>query len=346
MAGVCSAADRSLASPGGDGRLGAGAASVGDGVRLDGLWTPRRAALLLIVVAGLLYAQTLSYPFVYEDLRDPDTLFRPWSWPGWHRLLTILSERVSIGLSGMEPWGWHLVSVGLHLVNGALIWSLVAGWAGVFAVGLYLLHPLNVEAVAYVSARSDLLLTTCVLLALVAADRRFWVGVVVAGGLAVLAKESGVVALPLVLAWSVFRQRVLPAWLYLVPLPAVTLVAWMFRSSWTLDPLYSAAEFVKASWLLTRIVLPAQLSIDHDWAWITPELGLMSIGAVLIGITTMVFARAQRTAFVASWIGLALAPRLVMPLVEGLHEHHFILPMAGLALGIGACLQKDTDVWV
>lgn len=346
MAGVCSAANRSLASTGGDGRTRTGAAALVDGVRAFGLWTPRRAAVLLIVVAGVLYAQTVSYPFVYEDLRDPDTLFRPWSWPGWHRLLTILSERVSIGLSGMEPWGWHLVSVVLHLVNGALIWSLVAEWAGVFAVGLYLLHPLNVEAVAYVSSRSDLLLTTCILLALVASERKSWLGLVVACGTALLAKETGVMALPLVLAWSLLRSQLLPVWLYLVPLPALTLVAWKFAAEWTIDPVYTAGELVKALWLATRIALPAGLSIDHDWAWITPDLGLVAVGAVVLAITVLSVIRAPRAAFVMAWVGLALAPRLVMPLFEGLHEHHFLLPMAGLALGIGACLQKDTDTWV
>lgn len=346
MAGLRSAADGTIAPTRGDGRARAVATALVDGVRASSVWTPRRAALLLIVLAGVLYAQTMSYPFVYEDMRDPETLFRPWSWTGWHRLLTMGSERLSIALSGMEPWGWHLVSVALHLVNGALIWSLVAGWAGVFAVGLYLLHPLNVEAVAYVSSRSDLLLTTCVLLALVAVERKAWTSLVIACGLAVLAKETGVMALPLVLAWSFLRGLRLPVWLYLVPLPALTLVAWQFSSTWTLDPIYTVGELVKTGWLLSRIVLPIGLSVDHDWAWITPDVGLVALGVVLLGVTVLAVVRAPRTTFVCAWIGFALTPRLLMPLLEGLHEHHFTLPMAGLALGIGACLQKEHDVWV
>lgn len=341
MAGDSRTVDGALAKARGDCRIDPAAALLDCGVWLRRVWTPNRASVLLIVVTGLLYAQTIAFPLVYEDLTDPTTVFREWSWPGWHRLLTILSMRVSILLSGMEAWGFHLVSVSLHVLNGLLLWRLVSGWAGVFALGLFLLHPLQVESVAYVSSRSDLLLTTCVLLAVLATDRRQWGWALAACLGAVLAKESGVMAIPLIVAWSVFRGALLPIWLYLVPLPALTLVAWKFADLWTVDALYTASETVKAWWLLSRIFVPIGLSIDHDWGWITPDIGLMALGATSIVCAALGLGKTPRMAFIATWIALALTPRLLMPLVEGLHEHHFALPMAGLALGIGASLQKD-----
>lgn len=343
MAGDSRAMDRAFATTGGDGFSNPIASAAAHGVRLDRVWTPRRAAVLLMAGAAVLYARTVTFPLVYEDLTDPSTVFRAWEWPGWHRLLTILSMRLSIALSGMEPWGFHLVNVALHLLNGALIWRFVTGWAGVFALGLYLLHPLQVESVAYVSSRSDLLLTTCVLCGVWAVERRSWIGVVSAAALAVLAKETGVMALPLVVAYAVFRGRALPVWLYLVPLPALTIVAWKFGDLLTLDPSYTLTELVKAGWMLSRIAWPLGLSIDHDWAWITPDVMALAMGTLLAALALVARLQVPRMAFVLAWIGLALAPRLLVPLVEGLHEHHFALPMAGLALGIGASLTKDTQ---
>jgi hypothetical protein len=95
-------------------------------------------------------------------------------------------------------------------------------------------------------------------------------------------------------------------------------------------------------WLLPEaLVNPAALTIDHDWSWITrtdAALAMVALPLAWIGV-----ARASRMwAFACGWMLIALAPRLLVPMPDGLHERHLYTPMLALSLAIGASLMKET----
>jgi Tfp pilus assembly protein PilF len=79
----------------------------------------------------------------------------------WHPLTT-LSHIVDCQLFGLKPAGHHLVSVGIHVINSLLLfWILInltsSVWAGAFVAGVFALHPLQVEAVAWAAERKSVL---------------------------------------------------------------------------------------------------------------------------------------------------------------------------------------------
>ena len=90
----------------------------------------------------------------------------------WHPL-TWLSLMLDVTLFGVAPGAHHLVNVVLHAANTALLfWALAAMtgavWRSGLVAGLFALHPLHVESVAWIAERKDLLAGTFGLLALCA----------------------------------------------------------------------------------------------------------------------------------------------------------------------------------
>ncbi len=90
----------------------------------------------------------------------------------WHPL-TWLSHALDCQMFGLDPAGPHEVNLLLHVVNVLLLfWVLdrATGMAGRSAMvaGLFALHPINVETVAWVAERKNLLSMLFLLLALAA----------------------------------------------------------------------------------------------------------------------------------------------------------------------------------
>lgn len=308
------------------------------------MFTPRRAVVLLLIVTALVYAPTVTFPLVYEDFNDP-AMFET---PQWRRALADLPVKpartlttVSVGVNqelfgAINPVGFHVGSVALHVTNTALLaMALPLTWLSVCVVGVWGLHPLQVESVAYVSSRSDLLLITCVLLGIVAVQAQRWGVMGLCAVLAVLAKETGLVAGPL-LAWYAWHRGLRPSRGALIGSAVLGgWVIWLFRAELSLNAWWTAQELTKAWRLALMVIWPVGFSIDHDWSWITPMLaGAVTLGT-LVALTVAAVPPDRRWVFVAGWALLALSPRLLVPLIEGLHEHHMSLPLMGVALSLG-----------
>ena len=79
----------------------------------------------------------------------------------WHPL-TWLSHMVDVSLFGLRAGGHHLTSVLLHLVNACLVFLFFRRATGALGrsalvAGLFALHPLRVESVAWIAERKDIL---------------------------------------------------------------------------------------------------------------------------------------------------------------------------------------------
>ena len=75
----------------------------------------------------------------------------------WHPLTT-LSHILDCEIFGLNPFGHHLVSLLFHIAGALLLFWLLADvtgstWASAFVAGVFALHPLQVESVAWVAER-------------------------------------------------------------------------------------------------------------------------------------------------------------------------------------------------
>ncbi|MBF0100946.1 MAG: tetratricopeptide repeat protein [Desulfobacterales bacterium] len=88
----------------------------------------------------------------------------------WHPLTT-LSHMLDCELFGTNAPAMHIMNVVLHCINAILLFiflNQITGqfWQSGFVVLLFAVHPLNVETVAWIAERKNLLCTTCWLLSL------------------------------------------------------------------------------------------------------------------------------------------------------------------------------------
>ena len=198
------------------------------GVRASGSSASLPAiACCVALFAGLLYLNTLRNPFVYDDYRlivENTSILNLQDLPGIvfpyiTRPLVNLSYAVDAAIWGMAPFGFHLTSVLLHMLNVGLVvyiaWlvaedrrrqrdqSLPAtASSAVIAMAtglLFAAHPLMTQAVGYIAGRSEVLYVVFFLLAFLSARRwmlhggtRWWLGTVVLWVFSLLAKETGI----------------------------------------------------------------------------------------------------------------------------------------------------------
>jgi len=133
---------------------------------------PWLLAPLLVVVTFVTYEPVWHAGFIWDDddyvtsnitLRSLDGLRRIWfQLPATTQYypLTHTTFWLEYHLWGLNPLGYHVVNVSLHALNAVLLWLVlrklrVAGaW---FAAAIFALHPVQVESVAWITERKNLL---------------------------------------------------------------------------------------------------------------------------------------------------------------------------------------------
>jgi Putative Zn-dependent protease, contains TPR repeats len=137
--------------------------------------------LLLIVIAGLLvYAPAFHGDWLWDDdqeitqnaiLTDPQGLIKIWKGESGADYFPLKSTVQWIYFRGFgtDRTAWHLLNVGLHLVNALLFWKVLArlgirqAWLGGL---IFSIHPILIESVAWVSELKNTLSLPFLLLAM------------------------------------------------------------------------------------------------------------------------------------------------------------------------------------
>ena len=150
---------------------------------------PRQRVLLtlvLVIATVALYLPVLQHPFLNYDDDDyvtanpkvqagltSDTVawaFATYHAANWHPV-TWLSHALDAQLYELAPSGHHATNLLLHVLNVVLLFWVLAGATGhlgrsALVAALFACHPINVESVAWVAERKNLLSLTFFLLAL------------------------------------------------------------------------------------------------------------------------------------------------------------------------------------
>lgn len=336
-------------------------------------------ALLVGGVAFALYARTLFYPFLNWD--DPTYVMnnpwiRSWSWGNLTNIFTrpyaanflpihLLSYMLDYSIWGLDPFGYHMQSIILHSINTVLVLQVTrrlfrSTWLAFLAALLFAVHPAQVEVVAWISARKDLLATMFGLLSVLfylrATDqvpmrRTPYLLSVVTFALALLSKAA-VVTLPLFLVLldrvCLGNRRSVPwkeALISKIPFAAAGVVAVVLntwaqtkaQADYARDPIQYAAVKGEAAWRYVGLLLGvARGSPDYDLpnapktpvALLRPMLGLTLFP---LGALAGYFTRSRVVLLGFGWIFLMLIPALAFPLVTFMADRYLYAP------SIGAC---------
>lgn len=287
---------------------------------------------------------------------------------------TWLSFQLDATLFGPGPTGFHRTNLLLHLLVVLLVFALarrlgLASAPAMLAAALFGAHPLNVEAVAWVTGRKDLLMTAFLLGAAMAwlsvSPRRRQLGGGLLAVLAMMAKPAAVVA-PLLLALvgcrrptdvggpprSSARRELLAAAPWLVASAGVSILTWrLARSAEFGAPVTTppAERLAAAATGVFRYL--GKLAWPHDLAVRYPDADLRAAPAwavlaalALVGLTVAAWRgrrRAPLAAFGWIWFLLCLLPSL--GLVQGGQ-----LPMGdryAYAAGIGVFIAATGTAW-
>ena len=263
-------------------------------------WLP---PLLLLAVAFALFASTFGAEWNYDDfpviVENPDVLsignFLKDQFPG--RPLRELTFVLDHALFGMQPAGWHIQQLFWHGLCAWLLFLVVdrLGFGRFVAWGaalLFLVHPIQVEAVANISHRKESLALAFCLLALLAylkgcalagRERLAWLtGAFALAGIGCLGKQTAVAIFPLFLLYEwvgLPRERwcLLRFW---KPLAGVVVLGVLGLAGWLLfgnggtqyvDGIKSVLSF-KANWfnemtvdVFARTVLKSWLFMAAKW---------------------------------------------------------------------------------
>jgi hypothetical protein len=355
-------------------------------------WT---ALAVCVASAALVYLNALHNPFVYDDHRvvadNPSIV----SLANWRAILIYEPARPIVNISyaldrafwGPAPLGFHVTNLLLHLINVGLIyivgWRLGQDWkarsasfraesvkpeiVGFSAALIFAIHPIQTEAVGYISGRSELLCGLFMLAAFLAMrrwmlDRRAsWI---VATGvfwlLALASKEIAVMFPLLVVAYDVWvrpgttderrdrlRRIYLPFGIVACVAVAARIGLFYFREHgdavvhWQFALLEVAAVRI----YLALVFVPIGQTIFHD----VPQLTLHDPFAIssllflagLIGLMVWLRKRQGLVVFGFLWFLLLLVPSSALVLLdrgEPMAEHRVYLASMGLFLAMGQAI--------
>jgi protein O-mannosyl-transferase len=359
--------------------------------RIFGSTTTHRLilGLTLAVVTVALYYPVSHYQFVsYDDglyITDNWHIKYGLSWSGvkwaftanyadnWHPL-TWLSHGLDCQLFFLNSGRHHATNLLLHAMNAVLLyWVLLraTGYAGrsFMVAALFALHPINVESVAWVSERKNLLSMVFFLLALGAyrwyareprAGRYATVALLFALGL--MAKPQ-IITLPFVLLlwdyWPLRRMfagsqgspsqtQVIPAksfsWLVLEKLPLVGLAVASAvitlhaqREATTPYPfsVRLANALVSYAWYVKKAFWPSHLALLYPHPPGLPPIRQMAAASLLLLVITALVVAARRHRYLLTgwlWFLGTLVPMIGLVQVgrQAMADRYAYLSLVGL----------------
>jgi hypothetical protein len=354
-----------------------------------------RIGLAVAIVAfAAIYARTVGFPYVWDDveaiaenpiLEGPlleglfatqhdhlDPALRKLSGlkPAHdsYRPLLYLSYRGDVALFGMSPRAMHLHNVILGIACILAFYFVAIEWLATRAAVLpatviFALHPLQVESVAYVSARGDLLAALFALMSVVCAFRfargiegnarrgpqyLWFIASTVSFVASLLCKEA-YVGLPLAFAGVALargihgRRAIIGAWLA----AAFVYLLVRFMVGGVAGGGIGASALVALPGVFLRYLqialLPFDLSTErlYDPAYVVP--GWVAVLTIGLGIVATRGRRWSHAAGVFAsglwWMLVLLGPSVIVVLLMGIvADRYAYLPLAGFAITVSSLL--------
>lgn len=314
-------------------------------------------AVIFLVTFGI-YWNSLQGDFIWDDrglilentsyLENWKNVFSSFTKPffgttPFYRPLLLVSFILDYQLWGLNPFGFHFSNVLIHGLNGFMVYLLAfllfkQRTFALIAGLLFATHPIQTEAVAWISGRNDVLLTFFSLLTIICwiqwrnsgGVKRViaYVGFLLSYCCVLLTKESGIILPVLIMLVDYFFLKTLPHPLHArqkvyLPLILISVLYISVRINLLGAPdlqvrgfdtlqivsgvIVTYAYYVKM--LFFPVVQTASPSILPVSSFKNPEL-ITSIALVgsLVVVTVSCWKRFRELSFIVLWFSVALLP--------------------------------------
>lgn len=349
------------------------------------LWIAAAAAVL---IALFVYSPALNGPFLFDDLglpfTRPDDLKLDWThYARSVRPLLYVMFWWEGHTWGQNPAPYHYINFLFHLLDSLLVFYIVkklvrmAGREGAgvditaaFCAAVFLLHPLQTEAVSYIASRSE---NMSVLFTYGAIALYLWrkpqpagwllvLAVLALNALGVLTKEHAVVAPAVLLLADLFFDSVKRNWRFyalcvLGGAGALYFVFHLLTSNTTAG--FGIKEFTwyqyfftqwRALWVyLGLFVMPVGQNIDYQFPLsrsITEHGAVLALLGLLAVTAALVYYRKRFPLACFGWLAFLamIAPTSsVVPIADALAERRLYLPFLGLLLMLAEVVLRLAD---
>jgi tetratricopeptide (TPR) repeat protein len=310
-------------------------------------------AFILVVITFIAYIPAMRCGFIWDDddhftknpaMTMPHGIRMIWSSLAISRYypLTLTTFWVERRLWGLHAMPYHVINIALHALNGVLVYFVLrrlripAPW---LAAILWVLHPVNVESVAWITEQKNtqsgvfFFFSLWCFLRVEVDKKRNWYALAVVCGLAALLSKPSTVVLPVVLLLCTWWQRgrlrrvdmlrTIPFFAMSLGMSALTIIEQRTQllnehaSEWKLSIAERCIVAGKAIlFYATKLFWPTRLTFVYlRWdlaarsvpSWI-PLIAVIIVGALLWVWRRQAWTRAALLGF--GFFGLALLPVL------------------------------------
>ncbi len=295
--------------------------------------------LLIVIVGFLAYSNTFHVPFQFDDedfilqnplLRDFSLLIDPSAlktdglssniiFTRYSRTLSFITFWLNYKINGLNVAGYHIVNLMIHLINAMLVYALVSltfktpsmiesrlsgknRYIALFSALIFVSHPVQTEAVTYITQRFASLCALLYLAAVVCYARwrmagqekpglrAFWYALSFMAALMATKTKENAFTLPLAIAMYEFvffrgpaGKRIYPLLPFImtmlvIPLSRLNLSSPLHdlnrasRTHWTSRTDYLYTEFSVIVTYLRLLFFPVSQNLDYDYPFRTSFL--------------------------------------------------------------------------
>lgn len=292
----------------------------------------------------------------------------------FYRPLATLSFALDYHLWRINAFGYHLSNVILHVLNGVLLFLLLRKIFDKFSLSLltavlFLVHPINSEAVNYVSNRCDLLMLFFFLLSFYLYvcyrqknNKRFLVASMIGYILCILSKEMGLILPLFLLTYELVfkadlrRKSARPLIMAFAPLFGFVVIFMVYaclrvtalnflninlltqgaqRYPFSRDLLIRVLTHAKANLIYLRLFFwPLNLHMEYDAPVVLSRAdpgGWLALGLLLLltGILFYVGRRNKKVIFASMWFILGILPVSGIIPINTVLSEHYLYLASG-----------------
>lgn len=289
--------------------------------------------------------------------------------------LHLISYMVDYSLWGLDPAGYLFVNILLHALNGLLLYRILSRdffspAIALFAALLFIVHPVQVESVAWISERKNVL---CMLFFLLAFDsylkagkgQRHYLLAILCYSAALLTKTVAVIFPFMLLLHGIcfpgqrpfHPRRILPFFILAILAAGVTIVVQGPDYGGGRTPYYGGGPLQTAMTMLPvlftyvrMVFLPLGLSADYLVPIrATPDLAVFASGLFLCLLITIGYRLFRTNRHLFFWYALfylgLLPVSQIIPIITLMNDRYLYFPMVGAAALIAGLAQMIWQRW-